>query len=82
MMPPSQATRIAVACGETAFEDGHGQGILELRLDRALQRPRAINRIEAGRRHFRQRAIRNLQPQIELRQALFEIAELDLRDRA
>src|SRR5258708_27807891 len=61
---------------EAALEDRLGEGVLELRLDGALERPRAVDRIEAGFRQLGDRRVRDLEAEVHLRQARLERAEL------
>jgi hypothetical protein len=60
-----------------ALSSGAGFDVL---LDGALQRPRAEHRVEAGLGQFGQRGVADLQLHVQLRQALLQVAELDLRD--
>src|SRR5438445_4959133 len=66
--------------GEPAFEDLFRERVLDALLDRALERPRAVDRIEAGPGELREGAVSNFQSHLELREALLEVAQLDLRD--
>src|SRR5450759_896453 len=65
---------------EFAFEDALRERILDARLDRALERTRAIHRIEAGSGDLRQRAVGHVEPDVHPRQALPQNPELDFRD--
>src|SRR5438094_4547402 len=65
--------------GELAFEDLFRERVLDALLDRALERPRAVDRIEAGPGELREGAVSNFQSHLELREALLEVAQLDLR---
>ena len=57
--PPVGAHLHRVAGGELAGEEFLRQRVLDLLLDRALQRPRAVDRIEARRRDRLQRGVRS-----------------------
>ncbi len=54
--------------------------ILDALLDRALERPRAVDRVETGLGELREGAVSNFEPHLELRQSLLEVTQLDLRD--
>ena len=64
-----------------AAEDLLRERVLDLLLDRALQRPRAVDRIEARRRDGLQRRVGHREPDLELREPRLQRLQLDLRDR-
>src|SRR5256885_2973186 len=66
--------------GEPAFEDLFRERILDALLYRALERPRAVDRVEAGPGELREGAVSHFQSHLELREPLLEVAQLDLRD--
>src|SRR5690554_1246564 len=77
------ATRIhadAVARAEAAFEDGPRQRVLDLLLDRPLERTGAIHRVEAGLGDVRDRGVRDLQRHLQPRQPALQVLQLDARD--
>src|SRR5258706_510532 len=65
---------------EAALEDRLRERILDLRLDGALERPRAVHRIEADLGQLRQRCIGDFQRVIHSRQPALENTQLDPRD--
>ena len=67
---------------EIAPQDLLRQRILDLRLDGALQRPRAVHGIEARLADPIARGIVEPQLDVALRQTLAQPAELDVDDRA
>src|SRR3569833_1027658 len=71
------AHRDRVACRVVAPEDLLGARVLDLLLDRPLEWPRAILRIEACRRDRLERRLVHVEPDVELRQPLLEASQLD-----
>src|SRR5688500_6381355 len=69
-----------VARCEIAHEDALRERVLELVLDRALQRPGAVHRIEPGFAELVARRIVEYQPDVALGQPLAQIADLYLDD--
>src|SRR5204863_8511115 len=65
---------------DPAFEDLFRERILDALLDRALERPRAVDRVETGLCELREGAVGDFEPHLELRQPLLEVTQLDLRD--
>src|SRR5690606_16335987 len=67
---------------ELALEDALCEGVLELLLNRSLERTGAINGIEA--RFAEQIASRIVERELDvaLREALTQVAQLDVHDRA
>src|ERR1700761_5778048 len=65
---------------EAPFEYLLCQRILQLLLDRTLQGARTIHRIETDIAQKLQRLVADLHLQLALRQTLFEIHQLDLRN--
>src|SRR5207247_6970750 len=66
-----------VAGGEIAGEDLPSQRILDLLLDCALERPRAIDRIESDLGDGVERFERNIESDVELGKPRLEASELD-----
>src|SRR5687767_13909450 len=67
---------------ELAFEYRAGEGVLDLRLDRPLERPRAEHRIEADRSDLLQRGIGYFELHVHRRQTFLQVSDLDTRDLA
>jgi hypothetical protein len=65
-----------VAADELALQDLFGQRVLDLLLDRALERPRAVHRVEAGLAELVERASSS-SSDVALRQPLAQVPELD-----
>src|SRR5713226_5228081 len=65
---------------EPAFENPLRERILDGLLDGALERPRAVDRIEAGLCELGERVFGDFELHLELRQPLLEIAQLDPGD--
>src|SRR3546814_1139022 len=70
-----------VAAAELATEDLLCQRILQLLLDRALERTRAVDRVEADVAEQVERLVRHLDADAALGQAPFQAAHLDARDQ-
>src|SRR5882672_5540545 len=68
--------------GEPALEDLFRERVLDALLDRALQWPRAVDRIEAGLGELREGAVSYFESHFQLRQPLLEVAQLDPGDVA
>src|SRR5258708_24236455 len=66
---------------EAAFEDALRERVLDLRLDRALERPRAVDRVEADLGELADRGVRDLEAEVHLRKPRLQRVELDARDR-
>src|SRR5258706_16330035 len=64
--------------GEPAFEDLFRERVLDALLDRALERPSAVDRVETGFGELREGAVGDFEPHLELRQSLLEVTQLDL----
>ena len=71
-----------VAADELALQDLLRERVLELALDRALERPRAVDRIEADVAEQVEGAVADLELDAELGQALCQMPGLDARDAA
>src|SRR5512135_3372034 len=81
-MPALGVDADRVAGLELAFENLLRKRIFQLLLDSALERTRAVNRIEADVAEQVERLVRQLQRQLALSQALSEVLDLDARDLA
>src|SRR5579862_8025363 len=71
-----------VAGYELTLENPRGERILDLLLNRALERPSAIDRIEPGLAEEVTRLVIELQVHVALDQSLAQIGELDIHDLA
>src|SRR5881628_195560 len=69
-----------VAGDEIAREDLLGERVLDLLLDRALERARTVDRIEADFGDYGERRGRHVELDVELGEPRLEALELDLRD--
>src|SRR3954466_8586902 len=65
---------------EAAFEDRLGERVLELRLDGALERSRAVHRVEPPPRKLAWRGVGDLELVVHLRQPRLQHLELHPRD--
>src|SRR5213078_1839760 len=81
---PARVRRHAnrVAGPEVPAQDPLRERILELLLDRALERPRAVHGVEAGLREPIARFRREHELDVALREPLVQILELDVDDLA
>src|ERR1700740_309702 len=71
-----------VARHEFALQDTRRERVLDLLLDGALQRPRAVHRIEAGLAEQVARAVIERELDVALGQALAQVEQLDVDDGA
>ena len=74
------AVRLLIQDGGAPLVIG-GERIEHAALDGALQRPRAIQRIEPHLRHLRQRRVADVELHVLRGEPLLEALQLDLRDR-
>src|SRR5690606_40259751 len=69
-----------VARPELCAQDPLGQRILDLLLDRPLQRPRTIDRVVARLRQPIERRVLELEANIPVRETAAQVLELDVDD--
>src|SRR5690349_17396228 len=71
-----------VAGGEVAAQDPLRERVLELLLDRALERPRAVDRVESRLREPVARFRREYERDVAILEPLVQVLELDVDDLA